>query len=63
MNKRGAAASLKSKGTAHSTIFDIPMRPMREDQTLTTFFQLKTVHHFRNGNYSFEFCSLHAGHA
>ena len=38
MNKRGAAASLKSKGrfslkaTSHSTIFDIPMRPLREDQ-------------------------------
>ena len=50
------------KATSHSTIFDISMRPLREDQTATLCYPLKKVHNSRDGNYSFEFRSLHAAH-
>ena len=41
------------KTTSSSTIFDISMRLLREDQK----------HRHRDGNYSFVFCPLHAAHA
>ena len=42
---------LPLKTTFHSTIFDIPMRP------------LKKARNSSDGNYSFEFCPLHAARA
>ena len=38
------------KATSHSTIFDIPMRPLREDQRHRP---LQKVRNSRDGNYSF----------
>ena len=56
--------SICLKATSHSTIFDIPMRPVREDQRrMKTFYTLKKARNSRDGNYSFEFCPLHAAHA
>ena len=44
------------EATSHSTIFDIPMRPLCEDQKQpTSFYPLKKTRNFRDGNYSFEF--------
>ena len=51
------------KSTFNSTISDVPMRPVSEDQRQRRRFTVKTVRNFRNGNYSFEFCPLHAVHA
>ena len=53
------------KATSHSTTLDIPMRPLREDQrskTPTSFYPLKKARSSRDGNYSFDFCSLYAAH-
>ena len=43
------------KATSYSTIFDIPMRPVHEDQRHRRL--------SRDGNYSFELCPFHAAHA
>ena len=47
------------KATSHSTIFDIPMRPLCENQkTPASFHPLKKACNSRDGDYSFEFCTL-----
>ena len=51
------------KATSHSTIVDIPMRLLREDERHRGgFTPLKKACNSRDGNYSFEFCTLHAAH-
>ena len=56
-------SALSIKATSHLTIFDIPMRPLREDKKHRHRYPLKKARISRDGNYSFEFCPLHAPHA
>ena len=39
------------KATSHSTTFDIPMRPLREDQNTDIVLPVKEGRNSRNGNY------------
>ena len=48
------------KATSYSTIFDIPMHPLREDEKRQSFYPLKKARNSRDGHYSFEFCPLPA---
>ena len=51
------------EATFHSTIFDIPMCPVHEDQRHRhRFTRPEEDRNSRDGNYSFEFCPLHAAH-
>ena len=49
------------KATSHSTIFDIPMRPLREDKKHRH--RVEEDRNSRDGNHSFEFCPLHIAYA
>ena len=50
---------LDIKATSDSTIFEIPMRSVRDDQRhRRRFSPLKTARNSRDGNYSFEFLSV-----